>query len=382
MKGIAAVLLVSFIAASLAMKLPIQRNTDPIRELLSFRGLIHMRAQLQAAEHGLTEFSEVYENLVSYDNCLYFGQITIGTPPQIFEVVFDTAEGNLAVPSSKCTACKGHNTYNSTRSSTFQSEGKTLTIDYGYAKATGPVARDTVGFAMVEVTDSYFVQVETITGIDYSSWLYDGVFGMATRNTSYGGYETPIEKAMRDGYLHHMEFLFYYNNKTDGSGSVIEIGDDDSEYYDDMVHYDFDDEDRYLFHIDDFRLGDVYEDGDFEAIISSGRQAYYVPNSLFDQITKYLPSNFTCADINGFDYITIHIEGDEYRIPVHSYIRTINAGGHQNCYLNILPSSVLPEKLSNLMVLGAPWIELYTTLIDLHGHQIGFGRPRDPANHD
>ncbi|OLP83509.1 Pepsin II-1 [Symbiodinium microadriaticum] len=48
----------------------------------------------------------------------YYGILRVGTPPQEFEVVFDTGSGNLIIPSTACSsdACRMHRRFNSTAS--------------------------------------------------------------------------------------------------------------------------------------------------------------------------------------------------------------------------------------------------------------------------
>ena len=83
--------------------------------------------------------------LKDFMNAQYYGEIGLGTPPQLFTVVFDTGSSNLWVPSSKCKgfniACLLHRRYTSTMSSTYAKVGKPFSIRYGSGSMEGFISR-------------------------------------------------------------------------------------------------------------------------------------------------------------------------------------------------------------------------------------------------
>ncbi|CAA9995007.1 unnamed protein product, partial [Nesidiocoris tenuis] len=79
---------------------------------------------------------------------VYYGTIEIGTPPQEFEVVFDTGSSDLWVPSISCptTYCKGHRRYVGANSTTYVADGAPVNIAYGSGTVVGMRSIDLVSY--------------------------------------------------------------------------------------------------------------------------------------------------------------------------------------------------------------------------------------------
>ena len=109
-------------------------------------------------------------------------KLGIGSPPQPFEVIFDTGSSViftqwLWIVSSECKDChSATNTFNPKASVSFFDLEKNYTLSYGQGKAIGKLSSENVSIADITVFSQEFVLV--VQDSDFENMQADGILGM------------------------------------------------------------------------------------------------------------------------------------------------------------------------------------------------------------
>lgn len=164
------------------------------------------------------------ESIKDYANAQYYGTISLGTPPQAFEVIFDTGSSNLWVPKVGCTHCgnpffgKKHK-YDHAASATYKQDGGDFDIVYGSGSVTGFFSVDAVTLAEdLVVSGQRFAEVQDAGGLGlaYALGKFDGILGLAFTSISVDNTPTVFETAIKEKVIDEPIFSFYLGDNKPG----------------------------------------------------------------------------------------------------------------------------------------------------------------------
>ncbi|KAF4031956.1 Eukaryotic aspartyl protease [Phytophthora infestans] len=82
--------------------------------------------------------------LENYDQMQFFGSIGVGSPPQRFQVIFDTGSSDIWLPESSCADCAGSRRYHAAVSRSHEPLNEPFRLEYGSGNASGRVMREQV----------------------------------------------------------------------------------------------------------------------------------------------------------------------------------------------------------------------------------------------
>lgn len=232
--------------------------------------------------------------LKNYLDAQYYGEISIGTPPQTFTVIFDTGSSNTWVPSVKCyfsLACLVHAKYKSSQSSTYKPNGTHAAIQYGTGAVSGFFSYDNVKVGDVVVKDVEFIEATREPGLTFVAAKFDGLLGLGFQEISVGNAVPIWYKMVKQGLVKDPVFSFWLNrNPNEEQGGELVFGGVDPAHFKGEHTYVPVTRKGYW----QFAMGDVLIDGkptgycanDCSAIADSGTSLLAGPTTVITMINQ------------------------------------------------------------------------------------------------
>ncbi|XP_032377848.1 renin [Etheostoma spectabile] len=377
----------STVAASHALRRISLKKMPSIRETLRERSV--------SAEQILTELAQkstdnnkngtVPTPLTNYLDTQYFGEISIGSPAQMFNVVFDTGSANLWVPSQSCspfsTACYTHNRYDASKSRTYVENGTGFSIQYASGNVRGFLSEDVVvvgGIPVVQV----FAEATSLSAMPFIFAKFDGVLGMGYPNVAIDGITPVFDRIMSQHVLKEQVFSVYYSRDPKHSpGGELVLGGTDPNYY-----------------TGNFNYMDTREMGKWEvtmkgvsvgmemmfcaegctAVIDTGSSYITGPASSVSTLMQAIGAQLdesgykvNCDTVKLLPSVTFHLGGQEYSLTQEDYILWQSHIKGDVCTVTFRGLDV-PPPTGPIWILGANFIARYYTEFDRRNNRIGF----------
>jgi len=167
-------------------------------------------------------------DLLNYYDTEWLGSISIGTPAQSFEVIFDTGSTDLWLPSTGCQSigCESQNRFIAEDSTTYTSLDKKVAAEFGSGDLYGELAQDTVTIGELTVTSQTFCMIDDEEG----SWTsvddpFDGLLGLAFPELSdTTGYTPLFDNIIGQGSLSRNAVSFFFGSYTEEDSASITFG--------------------------------------------------------------------------------------------------------------------------------------------------------------
>lgn len=385
-------------------------KSDSARKNLADGGVLGHSMPISAKQTRLDEeqpdadddqpISATPEELKNYMDAQYYGEIGLGTPSQIFKVIFDTGSSNLWVPSRKCfsPACWLHQTYSSSESSTYRANNTDMSIQYGSGSMKGFLSTDSLNVGGIVVKNQTFGEATRLPGITFVMAKFDGILGMGFESISVDNVRTVFGNMIEQRLVPKPIFSFWLSRDINSNvGGELILGGIDKNYYEGELTYTPVTRAAYWqFKLDSIELQglgvgvegndsfSVCEDG-CQAIADTGTSLIAGPSKDIKALNErigaiqipggefILPS----CDVSGLPKLVLKIENREFSLEPQDYVLQVTSLGRTSCISGLMGLDIPGHPL---WILGDVFIGPYYTVFDYGQKRLGFAKAKVPKN--
>lgn len=360
---------------------------------------------------------------VSYKSA-YFGtiQLGVGTYKQELAVTFDTASGQVIVPSSRCQskACLLHRRYNVSQSSTGKDidadgsrvapdgERDEVTVGFGTGEVSGDFASETVCMqgegpsrtpSSLCVSDVRLIMAVEMSEEPFQSFAFDGVLGLGLSALSINPDFSFFGAMVARGQISAPQFALSLS-ASEGGSSEITFGGYKAERLrsqpqwasvssPDLGYWQLDVKEVRV----DGKVLDFCSKQKCSAVVDSGSSHLGVPGPMFSDLRSLLSQVQVGNDTNSIDCreskgpeieidlgdVSIKVGSKDYARP-RPFLAT--KSGRVTCKPNLMRVAMPPPLGPNIFILGEPVLRRYYTVFDWAKKAVGFAEPKSEVSED
>ncbi|XP_040111881.1 pregnancy-associated glycoprotein 2-like [Oryx dammah] len=320
--------------------------------------------------------------LRNFQNVVYFGNITIGTPPQEFQVNFDTGSSDLWVPSVDCRSpsCSTHKRFNPQKSTTFQRLDQKIKLIYGSGSMNGVLGRDTIQIGNLVITNQIFGLSQNQSSGVLEQVPYDGILGLAYPDLAVQGTTPVFDNLKNHGIISEPVFAFYLSSRP-GNISMVMFGGVDHTYHKGKLQWVPVTQARFW----QVAMSSMTINGKVvgcshgcQAIVDTGTSLLVGPTHLVTDILKLINPKpimdnqqiLSCDVINSLPTLLLTINGIVYPVPPDYYIQRLS---QEVCFLSFQGGTEILNHFgtSENWILGDVFLRLYFSVYDRGNNRIG-----------
>ncbi|XP_052671549.1 cathepsin E isoform X1 [Harpia harpyja] len=359
-----------------------------LRKLLRDRGqLSHFwkahRLDMVRYSEDCTAFTEANEPLINYLDMEYFGQISIGTPPQNFTVIFDTGSSNLWVPSVYCVskACAKHTKFQPSQSSTYQAVGTPFSIQYGTGSLTGVIGSDQVVVEGLTVSNQQFAESVSEPGKTFLDAEFDGILGLAYPSLAVDGVTPVFDNMIAQNLVELPMFSVYLSTNPESSlgGELLFGGFDPSRFTGTLNWVPVTQPGYWQIQLDNIQLdGTVaFCENSCQAIVDTGTSLITGPTKDIKELQSYIGATpvdgeyaVECSNLNVMPDVTFTINGLPYTLSAQAYTLMEYSDNMAFCTSGFQGMDIAPPA-GPLWILGDVFIRQFYSVFDRGNNRVG-----------
>jgi len=373
------------VSHSIAMKRQIYRDDISFRPSRISRtgkhkaGLIGMHSKVT---HGSVDESKVVHKSA------YYGTLSVGSPKQDFVVVFDSGSGNLMIPSTYCQskACTMHKQFDRKKSGTavdIEADGQKaksqevrdqITVTFGTGEISGVFVKDDVCISDSLCTNAHLIAATDETDDPFTSFHFDGVFGLAREEMSQGPEFNVFNLLVKQHELHNPVFSVYLSD-SDSETSEITFGDVKQEHMASEMFWQPVSRNSGYWQVE---IQDITINGyrmslceNCQVAVDTGTSQLAGPTEVIQNLEKKLNVLANCENYDRLPTLGFVMGEHELKLNPQDYVDK----GSNGCEVSLMELDVPPPN-GPLFVFGDPFLRKYYTSYDSQNSKVGFAAAR------